>query len=227
MAYNLRGGRARVAARVVEAVSGLYFDKVINGHLGFADSESIRNLRVRNGLGKFRYLRRGRQWMSIGTKPSPDSIDLRRELIADLWGYQIRYDKKDKSVKVSVSNRELNWGKAQMTALLEADTFPGTRLKNVSDFYRDFHRERRFTNTTNWFLLDEWLLTRTQKLRRAMGKGKWKLFLVQEHPAGQITYLPRRSNFFWDIKKNLNCAYKLIWNPYPRRSSYDLLHDGS
>lgn len=220
-AYNLRGGRARVAARVIEAVSGLFFDEQMNDALGYAESESRRNLRLKNGLGKFRYLRRGREWMSIGTAASHGSVDLRKESISDLWGYQIRYDRKEQTVKISASNHQFKWAKAQMTTLLEKDTLLGMRLKNVSDFYREFYNERRFANATNWFQLDEWLLTRTKKFRRAMGKGKWKLYLAKPHQTGKITYLPRRTNFFWNISENLNCAYKLIWNPYRQRRNSD------
>jgi hypothetical protein len=65
--YYVEGARARVAARVIETIAGLPFDHELNGHYGFLEQESTKRSRKLEGAGRFRFLRRGRTWMALGT----------------------------------------------------------------------------------------------------------------------------------------------------------------
>lgn len=213
--YSLDGARSKVAARVIEAFGGLPHDEGLNELYGFKFNESERNRRAYAGLGRYRFLRRGREWMASGTAYAIGARDLRKEECDDLWGYRV-WISKDKGVQISVSVEEIRRFKAEALALLFADddTPISYRLKNVSDLYRRFHRRRRFANATDWRSLDEWLLKRKRKLERSEPKPGRTIFLTRDHRNEGVTLLPRRSNFFWNASKELNCPYPAIWNPY-------------
>lgn len=211
--YRLEGARSRVAARVLESIGGLAADQLLNQHYGFLERESHRNLRALRGQGRFRFLRRGRQWMTVGTAPGYLTSDIRQEVLADVLGYRIEVGSKIK-IHASVSRRAIEQAKAEMAAMLETESSNVMwQVKRVSDYYRNFHRERRFANATDWVEIDRWVLRRVRKFLRSLPKTELTIYQASKNKPWSVTYLPRRTNFFWNISE-LNCEYADIWNPY-------------
>lgn len=213
-AFLLEGKRSNVARRVINAVAGLHFDKLTNERYGFDESESIKNRRKADGLGKFRYIRRGLKWMALGTRKAAETVDLRDESISDLWGYRIKRDKQKQAIKIAVSNNGRQQFQADVRGILEKKINPRTKLKEVSNYYYYFFARHRFANNTNWFEIDKWVLRRTQYTRKMIPKGEGHIFLAGKNYKGVSTFLPKRCNFFWNLLEELNCDYKLIWNPH-------------
>lgn len=213
-ASQLDGKRASVARRTIGAVAGLGFDELMNEKFGFGENESVRNRRKADGLGKFRYKRRGRFWMALGTRKAENTIDLRKEHIPDLWGYQIKRDKKEQKIKIAVSNDNRQQFQADVRAILEKKTNPRTKLNEVSNYYRHFFQRHRFANNTCWFDLDGWVLRRTENTRKLIPRSDGNVFLAGKNYKGVSTHLPKRCNFFWNLPKEINCDYKLLWNPH-------------
>lgn len=211
----LPGKRSSIARRIVDNIGHLDFDEMMNREFWFAENISSRNRHKAEGKGKFRYLRRGLDWLLLGTAKRGDStVDLRETVISELWGYQIRYDKREQKIRIAVSARNLKNCKSQLLAVLESGLSAPVKLKKVSDYYRHFYEQHRFANNTRWSDLNIWLLRRTRNLRRSLGKENWKMYLAHLERAEKSTYLPRRCNFFWNVEKELHCDYRLIWNPY-------------
>ena len=211
--YELLGKRSSVACRVIESIAGLPFDAVLNTHYGFNENISERNRRKTGGLGKFRYLRRGREWMAIGSRKSYTTVDLRKEYISNLWGYQIKLDKKTQKIKIAVSSNTQKQFYADIRGILEKRMKPKTKLAEVSNYYGRFFEKYRFANNTNWFKVDEWMLKQTLNTRKMLPKIEGKIFLAGKNFKGKSTYPPIRFNIFGNIKK-LNCDYIKIWNPH-------------
>ncbi|MGH9763761.1 MAG: hypothetical protein ACREAC_23260, partial [Blastocatellia bacterium] len=218
--YSVDGARARVAARVVETVAGRALDEVLNQHYGFLEHGSQQRLRRRNGLGRFRFLRRGRDWMALGTHPAPGTTDIRTQPPADLFGYRIRVT--EEGIKVGLADRLFEQAKADLLDILEGEASVFWRVKRASDYYKYFYEQYRFANDpAPWRLLDKWLLVRVTKLLRAIPKDTGEgppaarlLDLNSFRKKRSIPHRPRRTNFFWKVEEELNCPYLLIWNPY-------------
>jgi len=209
--YYVEGARARVPARVIETIAGLPSDHELNGHYGFLEQESTKRSRKLAGAGRFRFLRRGRTWMALGTSPSARTHDIRREGGNEVFGYRIAV--RDQEVQISVAKSVLAQARADIVAILESESTLSWRMKQLCDFYRRFHHQHRFVNANNWFELDQWISRRVSRLARSQPKHSNQLYLAGEHLPKVPTYLPRRSNFFWGIAE-VNCPYSSLWNPH-------------
>lgn len=212
-AFRLEGARSRPAARLIETIAGYPSDVALNRAYGFLECESQQRLRRRKGLGRFRFLRRGRQWFALGTKPAPFTTDIRREPLADIFGYRIGLTT-DGKAHISVNRRSIDEAKEEILALLETEAKIGFKLRLVSDFYKRFHHQRRFANATDWREMDAWLLRKVRKEMRSHPKSSHSVYLASKHPPQGTTFQPRRSNFFWNVQAELKCDYELIWNPF-------------
>jgi hypothetical protein len=210
-AYYLEGARARVAARVIESIAGLACDARLNDRYGFLELESEKRLRKRLGLGRFRFLRKGRRWMALGTHSAEATTDLRQRPIPELFGYRIWMDH-DK-IQISLSKIAVQQAKAELAAILESESQVYSRLRRVNEFYRAFHHQRRFANAMNWYHLDEFLTKRVRRMIRSGPKINYRLALAADNRPETVTYLPRRCNFFWNLEE-LRCPYYTLWNPY-------------
>jgi hypothetical protein len=210
--YYVEGARARVAARVLEALAGLQFDYQLNKEYGFLETESHKQLRKMEGKGRFRYLRRGREWMALGTAEMAETIDLRKEPARNFFGYRIELQ--NKRVRISLSKQEVDQAKAEILAILESESSIVWRVKKVNSFYENFHKRHRYINAFSWSGLDHWVQTRVaQAGRTSEQKRDWQVYQASKHKK-PATNQPRRGNFFWDIKKSLNFGYQELWNPY-------------
>lgn len=219
--YCLEGARSRVAARVLESIAGLPADHALSEHYGFLEMASHRNLRALRGQGKFRFLRKGSHWMALGTAPGYRTQDLRQDTIGDLFGYRIQVGAKDK-IQISVCRYALEQAKAEIAAILDTEsTRVDWLLNRVSHFYKNFHRDHRFANVTDWVEMDRWVLRRVKNFLRHFPKNDFTVYQASRHKPWSSTYLPRRSNFFWNVSE-LKCEFVDIWNPYrwpePRRA---------
>jgi hypothetical protein len=111
--------------------------------------------------------------------------------------------------------------KAEIAAMLETESMQVHWLVNrVSNFYRHFHLEHRFANATDWVEMDRWVLRHVRGFLRRFPKIDLSIYQASKNRPWASTYLPRRSNFFWNVSE-LKCDYVDIWNPYrwpePRR----------
>ena len=210
-AYYVEGARARVAARVIETIAGLPSDHDLNRHYGFLAQESAKRRRRVNGEGRFRFLRRGRSWMALGTHANDSTTDLRRSGICDLFGYRVHITQGD--LRISVSKELLEFARAEIVTILESESAPFNRIARVNNFYERFHHQHRFANATNWSQLDQFLLKWIRKMVRSVPKSRYVVYLAAKNKPAMATYLPRRSNFFWDLSE-LKCPYHSLWNPY-------------
>jgi hypothetical protein len=208
--YLLKTSRSRTAKRIVEIISGQEHDLKMNEIFAFADDPSKRNLRAFKGLGKFQYLRKGNLWMALGSAAAKGTIDLRQQ-DAELFGYSVGLFKYKPVIKVSEDQLELL--KAELKDILDGDSSIYYRLKKANNFYREFHFKRRFTNQTQWNKIDFWFNNYTKKVRKNHPKFKWSNYNAAENKF-EVTYAPRRTNFFWNPSEELHCDFKMIWNPY-------------
>lgn len=210
----LEGKRGNVARRLVESVCGLMHDDDLNKTFGFANSESLRNLQKAAGGGKYRYLRRGRSWMALGTRKQSGLVDLRKETVTDLWGYQLKYNDKKQKVVIRISHPNRKQFFANVQAITEQKGDVRKKLRGISNYHQRFFERHRFANSTNWFFIDNWILKRTLNLRKQIPNAEGKIFLAHKNFSGKTTYLPKRNNFFWDPEKFLHCEFYQIWNPH-------------
>jgi hypothetical protein len=211
--YYLEGARSRVAARVLESIGGLCRDHELNRYYGFLELPSHRNLRAFQGQGKYRFLRRGCQWMALGTAPSHNTLDLRQEALGNLFGYRIQVGAKNK-IQTWVSRRTMEQAKAEIAAMLESESAQVHWLVNrVSRFYKHFHLEHRFANATDWVEMDKWVLRHVRRFLRRLPKMEFSIYQATRNKPWMSNYLPHRSNFFWNVSE-LKCDYADIWNPY-------------
>ncbi|HYL98685.1 MAG TPA: hypothetical protein VEZ90_07000 [Blastocatellia bacterium] len=174
--YSVEGLRARVAARVIEAIAGRAQDEILNRHYGFLENESIQCLRKMKGLGRFRFLRRGRDWMAIGTHAAHGTVDIRKQPLADVFGYRVRLTQE--GIQVGLSRRLIDQAKADMSGILERGARVFARIRKASEYYKHFHEEHRFANAASWLILDDWLVVRASILLRSVPKKS-----VKERPS--------------------------------------------
>ncbi len=207
---NLSGLRARIAARILEPLAGIEHDHQQNKLYGFLMDPSKRNLRAAQGLGKFRYLRKGRTWLALGTASVEGTTDLRKA-DAEVFDYVISFQNQE--VKTLVASRFIEALKIQLKEILISDSPIFIRLKRVEQAYEYFFLRHRFTNRTDWRSIDTWIKNQSSKARKAYPKFDYQMFRASLHTA-PTTYQPRRSNFFWKPAEELHCSFKTIWNPY-------------
>ena len=212
-ASRLDGKRSNVARRLVDAVCGVMHDREMNERFFFDEKESLRNLKKAEGDGKYRYLRRGRLWMALGTRKQEGMMDIRRETVADLWGYRLDYDDKRKIViQVSYPNRKRFF--ADVRAMCERRGAARKRIGEISNYYQRFFLRHRFANGTAWHFIDKWIQKRTSLLRKQVPNAEGKIFIAHKNFSRKITRLPERRNIFWDPQNYLKCDFVTIWNPF-------------
>ncbi len=209
--YQQRGLRSRIAARILEQISGVQHDHEQNKLYGFLLDPSKRNLRAVEGLGKFRYLRKGRTWLALGTAEVKDHTkDLRKEDV-EIFNYTISF--KNQEVKTAITKKHIEALKLQIKEILNDESPIYIRLKKAETFYKSFFLKHRFTNIKDWKEVDIWLKNQSSKARKSYPKFQFDIFKGSLHPLPTV-YQPRRSNFFWNPSEELHCDFKTIWNPY-------------
>jgi hypothetical protein len=220
-AYLLDGLRAKLAARLIESVAYLDHDQQLNRRLGFMDNTDIREKQKREGRGKFRYLRRGAEWLALGTAPN-QTIDLRHQPI-DTFGYRVSVKKITTRTKTKTDVKQevratlghtIEHFKRETQDLLHRDASISFRLKIANDHYRTFYEKHKHATSTRWKELDMWFNRATDKALKGAGQRPgWKNFQAAELKH-KIVFPPIRTNFFWNPAEELHCEYKQIWNPY-------------
>jgi rhodanese-related sulfurtransferase len=209
--YQQRGLRSRIAARILEQISGVEHDHQQNKLYGFMLDPSKRNLRAVEGLGKFRYLRKGRTWLALGTaEVKTHTKDLRKEDV-EIFNYTISF--KNQEVKTAITKKHIEVLKLQIKEILNDESSIYIRLKKTETFYKSFFLKHRFTNIKDWKEVDIWLKNQSSKARKSYPKFQFDIFKgsLQSLPT---VYQPRRSNFFWNPSEELHCNFITIWNPY-------------
>lgn len=210
--YQQKGLRSRIAARILDQLAGIEHDHQQNSIYGFMLAPSKRNLRAVEGLGKFRYLRKGKTWLALGTAVSDHTKDLRKEHEGvEIFNYTISF--KNQEVKTAITKKHIESLKLQIKEILNEDSAIYIRLKKAETFYKSFFLKHRFTNTKDWKELDIWLKNQSSKARKPYSKFQFEIFKGSLHPLPTV-YQPRRSNFFWNPAEELHCDFKTIWNPY-------------
>ncbi len=208
--YQQRGLRSRIAGRILEQLAGLEHDYQQNKLYGFLLDPSKRNLRAAEGLGKFRYLRKGKTWLAVGTAAVKDhTTDLRKQDV-EAFDYTISF--KDK-VKISITNKYIEAFKIQVKEILNSDAPIYIRLKRAEQAYLYFYTQHKFVNFMHWSQLDTWLKNQSSKARKRYQKFTFEMFRASTQPR-TIIHLPARRNFFWNPAEELHCDFKTIWNPY-------------
>ncbi len=207
--YHAGGLRSRITARILEQLAGVEHDHQQNKLYGFMLDPSKRNLRAAEGLGKFRYLRKGKTWLALGTASVKDTKDLRKENI-EVFNYTISF--KDK-VKISITNKYIEAFKIQVKEILNSDAPIYIRLKRAEQAYLYFYTQHKFVNFMHWSQLDTWLKNQSSKARKRYPKFTFEIFRASTQPR-EIIHLPARRNFFWNPAEELHCDFKTIWNPY-------------
>jgi hypothetical protein len=208
--YQQRGLRSRIAARILETIAGVEHDYQQNKLYGFMLDPSKRNLRAAEGLGKFRYLRKGRTWLALGTAVSDHTKDLRKEDV-EVFDYTISF--KNQEVKTAITRKHIEAFKIQAKEILNDESSIYIRLKRAETVYKSFFLKHRFTNIKDWKEVDIWLKNQSSKARKSYPKFQFEIFKGSVHPLPTV-YQPRRSNFFWNPQEELHCDFKTIWNPY-------------
>ncbi len=220
--YLVEGLRAKLAARLIESVAYLEHDEELNRRLGFKNSTDIRERQKREGRGKFRYLRRGPEWLALGTAPN-ETIDLRHQPI-DTFGYRVSVKKIETRTKTktdikhelraTMAPHTIEHFKKEIQDLLHRDASINFRLKIANDHYTNFYQRHKHATSTRWKEVDMWFNRTTDKAMRSAGiKPGWKNFQTAEL-RHKIVFPPLRTNFFWNPAEELHCEYKQIWNPY-------------
>jgi hypothetical protein len=220
--YLLDGLRAKLAARLIETIAYLDHDQQLNRRLGFKNSTDIREKQKREGRGKFRYLRRGPEWLALGTAPN-QTIDLRHQPI-DTFGYRASVKKittrtKTKTdikqeLRATIAPHTIEHFKRETQDLLHRDASINFRLKIANDHYRTFYEKHKHATSTRWKEVDMWFNRTTDKALKGAGQRPgWKNFQAAELKH-KIVFPPVRTNFFWNPQEELHCEYKQIWNPY-------------
>jgi hypothetical protein len=208
--YNAAGLRSRIAARIIEQLAGVEHDHDQNKLYGFMLDPSKRNLRAAQGLGKYRYLRKGKTWLALGTAVSGQTKDLRKE-DAEAFNYVISF--KDGKVKAAIAEQHIEAFKIQVKEILTGDSPILIKLKRAEAAYKNFYNQHKFANSISWNALDTWLKNQSSKTRKPYPKFTFNMFRASTQPR-TIIHLPARRNFFWNPSEELNCDFKLIWNPY-------------
>jgi hypothetical protein len=209
--YNAAGLRSRIAARIIEQLAGVEHDHDQNKLYGFMLDPSKRNLRAAEGLGKYRYLRKGRTWLALGTAAVKDHTkDLRKE-DAEVFDYVVSF--KDGKVKTAIAEQYIEAFKIEVREILNSDSSILIKLRRAEAAYKNFYNQHRFANTTSWSALDTWLKNQSSKARKRYPKFTFEIFRASTQPR-TIIHLPARRNFFWNPAEELHCDFKTIWNPY-------------
>jgi hypothetical protein len=220
--YLVDGLRAKLAARIIEAIAYLDNDEQLNKSLGFKNNTDIREKQKQEGRGKFRYLRRGPEWLALGTAPN-QTTDLHHKAI-DAFGYRvsvktIKTRTKTKTdikqeVRATLAPHTLEHFKRETQDLLHRDASINFRLKIANDYYRTFYQKHKHATSTRWKEVDMWFNRTIDKAMKAAGiKPGWKNFQAAELKH-KIAFPPVRTNFFWNPAEELHCSFKQIWNPY-------------
>jgi hypothetical protein len=207
--YQQPGLRSRLAARTVETLAGAAHDHKMNAIYGFYLDQSKKNLRASKGLGKFRYLRKGKHWLALGTAKQPGTINL-RETSAEAFGYEIAAEP---SVKIKITDAQTRYLKETLRGTLSSESPIYLRIRSASTFYKNFYEQHKFSNNTDWTEIDKWLGRRVSKAVRAYPKTDWNVYQASKHRQ-PIIFPPKRTNFFWRVAEELNCPFKTIWSPY-------------
>jgi hypothetical protein len=208
--HNTGGLRSRIAARILETLAGVEHDQQQNKLFGFMLDPSKRNLRAVEGLGKFRYLRKGRNWLALGTAELKDHTkDLRKEDV-EAFDYTISFTDK---VKISITNKHIEAFKIQVKEILNSDSSILIKLRRAEAAYKNFYSQHKFVNIMHWSQLDTWLKNKSSKTRKPYPKFTFDMFRASTQPR-TIIHLPARKNFFWNPSAELHCDFKTIWNPY-------------
>jgi hypothetical protein len=209
--YEIDKAKSKIASRIVETISGAEHDEKVNLIYGFNLDQSKRNLRAIKGLGKFQYLRKGRNWFALGSAPAEETKDIRQEAI-EILGYTVRVT--NNKVVTEVTKDHLDTLKGNIKNLLDSDAAIYFRLNRVNEMYKNFHQKRRFSNATQWNQIDFWLNQYSLKKRKSYPKLKgWTNYNAAQNRS-EITFAPKRTNFFWNSAEELHCDFKKIWNPY-------------
>src|SRR5439155_7341020 len=103
--YCMEGARSRVAARLLESLAGLPHDEQRNQEYGFLERETRQQLRKLHGQGRFRYLRRGREWLALGTAATAATVDIRKDSVRNLFGFQIGCD--NLKVRITIAKQTI------------------------------------------------------------------------------------------------------------------------
>jgi hypothetical protein len=220
--YLIEGLRAKLAARLIESIGYIDHDKQLNTTLGFMNNTDIREKSKREGRGKFRYLRRGAEWIALGTAPN-QTTDLRYKPL-EAFGYSITIKKiktqqnrktdVKQEVRASVAPYKIENFKIETQNLLYKDATINFRLRIANDHYRKFYEQHKHATTTRWKEIDMWFNRTIDKaLKKAGQRAGWKNFQAAELKH-KIVFPPARTNFFWNPSAELHCSFKQIWNPY-------------
>ncbi len=220
--YLIEGLRAKLAARLIESIAYIDHDKQLNTRLGFMNNTDIREKSKREGRGKFRYLRRGAEWIALGTAPN-QTIDLRyKPLEAFAYSITIKKIKTQQNrktdikqeVRASVAPYKIENFKIETQNLLHKDATINFRLRIANDHYRKFYDKYKHATTTRWKEIDMWFNRTIDKALKKEGqRAGWKNFQAAELKH-KIVFPPARTNFFWNPSAELHCDFKTIWNPY-------------
>ncbi len=165
----------------------------------------------RVGSGKFRYLRKGRNWLALGTAEiKGHTTDLRKD-DAEVFNYVISF--KDGKVKAAIADQHIEAFKIQAKEILNSDSSILIKLRRAEAAYKNFYSQHKFANTMSWNALDTWLKNQSSKTRKPYPKFTFEMFRASTKPR-TIIHLPARKNFFWNPAEELNCDFNKIWNPY-------------
>jgi hypothetical protein len=208
--YESRGTRSQIAKRIVEQISFVKEDTRLNSVFHFADAPSKRN-RLAGEIGKFRYLRRGRELMIIGTKPNNVLTDIREKEV-EVFDYSIRFTR-DNEVSVCIRPKIIRELKSELNEILNRESSIFFRLKLASETYQRFFHRHRFANRQEWKVIDFWFKGKAHAAMQAYPKLNFELFSACENKKPPV-FLPRRSNFFWNPAEELNCQFSTVWSPY-------------
>jgi hypothetical protein len=221
--YLLEGRRAKLAARLIESIAYLEHDQQLNRSIRFMDNTDIREKAKREGKGKFRYLRRGYEWLALGTAPAEGTIDLRHHAL-ETFDYcisvtKVKTHQKGKTdvkqeVRAVVGQTKVEQFKREIQDILYRDASIFFRLKIANEHYRKFYERYKHATSTKWKGTDQWLNRATDKaMHKANMKPGWSNFQAAELKPS-IVFPPVRTNFFWNVREELNCDFKNIWSPY-------------
>lgn len=208
--YQVDGARAKVAARTIEALGGLRFDIDRNDDYGFLEREAFKQIRKMKGKGRFRYLRRGRQWMALGTAESRETLNIKL-FPATVFDYRV--EMQNLKVKITLLKTTIEEFKGKILGVLEGETSIIWKVREINRIYEHFYKEHHFINGFSWTGLDTWVKNAVSKAAKTSEvKQEWSTYQAGYQKDGP-TNQPRRGNFFWNVS-TLKCDYRLLWSPY-------------
>ncbi len=208
--YEAAGTRRNIAARIIESISFLPNDKVFNSQLFFAESPSKRN-QFSHIRGKFRYLRKGKQFLILGTQPIGTKTKDLRQIEVEIFNYKVKVT--NEKVLISVSENAIARLKSEIKEILNSESAIYFRLNKANELYKTFFETHRFANNMLWIEIDKWLVNRFARTMKAYPKMNWETFKASKN-LKPPTFQPRRSNFFWNPAEELHCQFSTVWSPY-------------